>query len=353
MLRHKKVLTVAPLLMLSLCWLFYPHAAYTSGYSCFNFKFYYNNGSGDYYSGYVYAPTDFQTSGPQITVGKYLYQEPAELGLKTLNGYYYITGITDGYSASSDKQCYVTSYYDNDTYGKALGVNPDGSATAGNVFVSNRTQQDERGYVITNTPLSYYVPEHQGGSISSSGYAWSYSYDIGYYAAFGPYQEADNPREFVDLDIKLTGDDPGAALKDTWEDGIEAVWNDQYRITAGDYRIPIELDIEWVTSGQDQQVVVVNATDTNRQTNMSTWYTDQPGGWANSYAGKVIAHELGHMLGLYDEYAGGATNPANYITNNALMADLGPVQERYYSGFLTWLKGKTGLTTLQLEDVSP
>ena len=76
---------------------------------------------------------------------------------------------------------------------------------------------------------------------------------------------------------------------------------------------------------------------------MLNWYTDRPGGWGNEYQDEIAAHEAGHMLGLYDEYNGGAVNPYTHlITTNSIMADLGPPRERHYQGMLEWLRTKSG-----------
>jgi len=82
---------------------------------------------------------------------------------------------------------------------------------------------------------------------------------------------------------------------------------------------------------------------------MLNWYTDHPSGWPNSYEGVLAAHEIGHMLGLYDEYYGGAVDPTTlFYTTNTLMSDLGPVQERYYSDMLSWLELASGRSNLTL-----
>jgi hypothetical protein len=75
---------------------------------------------------------------------------------------------------------------------------------------------------------------------------------------------------------------------------------------------------------------------------MTNWYTDSPSGWSNDYQDEIAAHEFGHMIGLYDEYSGGAVNPDGFTTTGALMADLGPVHERYYEDILAWLEGASG-----------
>ncbi len=132
------------------------YEADVGSYSRFDFTFNYNNGSGDYYTGYVYAPTSFETSqGGFLSVGTYLYIQPQPLwasGYHSLNGAaYYITAITDGYASSYDKESYITSYYDSDTAGTSLGVNSDGSATAGTVYVADRSTSWESGYALSGS----------------------------------------------------------------------------------------------------------------------------------------------------------------------------------------------------------
>ncbi len=142
-------------------------------YSHYDFTFSYNNGSGDYYTGYVYAPTSFETYGC-ITVGTLLQYEPEPMGGASLGGYYYITAITDGYASSYDKKSYITAYYDADTAKASLGVNSDGSATAANIYVASRTAAYETGYAISGTNHGAFSPYteadvNSGGAMADLG----------------------------------------------------------------------------------------------------------------------------------------------------------------------------------------
>lgn len=71
-------------------------------------------------------------------------------------GYYYITAITDdGYPFSYDKKSYITSYYDANTAKASLGVNSDGPASAGTVYLADRGTAWESGYAISGSRSEY------------------------------------------------------------------------------------------------------------------------------------------------------------------------------------------------------
>ncbi|MFZ5448348.1 MAG: hypothetical protein ACOZFS_06900 [Thermodesulfobacteriota bacterium] len=118
-------------------------------FSRYDFKYFYTDNHGDYYTGFLYAPTDFQTSGPFINVGSSIYYHPDEMGGEALGGHYYITGITNGFSSSYDKQEYITGYFDMDSSGKSSYIFSTGlnNATFSYLFVSNRPHEVELGYV--------------------------------------------------------------------------------------------------------------------------------------------------------------------------------------------------------------
>lgn len=81
----------------------------SGGVSQYFFTYSYNDGSGDKYYGYVYAPDGLLPKGSKI------YNQPAEKGGAALGGYYEVTGVTTGAADSYNKQEYITSFYDADT----------------------------------------------------------------------------------------------------------------------------------------------------------------------------------------------------------------------------------------------
>lgn len=133
---------------------------------------YYYNGSSDYYTGYVYAPTGYLTTGERI------YNDPWAMGGWPLKGYYYITDATSGFSSSSDREEYITSFYDGNT-GKistTLYASP-GQTTAGaSLYVADRATTYESGYVYDpsvpasdpffgNPAVTYYFSDSSDSSV--------------------------------------------------------------------------------------------------------------------------------------------------------------------------------------------
>jgi hypothetical protein len=127
------------------------YEADTGAYSRYDFYYWYSDGSGDCYAGYVYAPTGW------LTAGTYLYHQPLPMGGAALGGCYYITSATAGYTSAYDKQSYITTYYDyHNSAWTACGVNSDGTATAGSIYVADRSQANETGYAIYSSSAKYF-----------------------------------------------------------------------------------------------------------------------------------------------------------------------------------------------------
>lgn len=156
--------------------------------------------------------------------------------------------------------------------------------------------------------------ETVSGTRSSGQYGWAYKYDISY-----------EDHIYVGLDLGFRGLDPGPTW-DVWEQGIETEWSRDW----------ISFNVDWVSDGWDQLITVVDIA----RGDMSTWPLNLSG-WGNSYLDEFAAHEFGHMLGLWDEYSGGAVGPDGLINTGGLMATLnGPTLDYYYRGFSDWLDGK-------------
>ncbi len=178
-------------------------------------------------------------------------------------------------------------------------------------------------------PIADIQSQMVSGFKTSGDFGWNYQYD---------WQFIDQMMK-ISLDIDLVGDDPGD-LVSVWEAGIENIWSNKYDIIDGNFTYPLLFDVNFVDSNADQ-VVTIHAGAGH--TNMTNWFLDESAGWGNEYHDEIAAHEFGHMLGLYDEYEGGAVNPDidQNIFTDSLMADLKPTQPRHYADILQLLINET------------
>ncbi len=173
--------------------------------------------------------------------------------------------------------------------------------------------------------LSYYM--------SSPPYGWSPYYDIEFlnqelhvYTSIYLYGTGGVTQQQID------------ALEPTWENGIEGLWNDSYQISHDNsYYYDIIYDVTFVENPlSDFYHYQVRVRPGPERSNMLTWDTeDTP---------QVAAHEYGHMVGNYDEYSGGATNPSNpIIDSTSIMGSTSPAAvsyARHYEPVVDWLEGK-------------
>jgi probable HAF family extracellular repeat protein len=213
------------------------YVADVGSYSRYDFKYYYGPDSRDYYLGYFYAPTSFQTSGPAIQAGSSIYKQPMELwagGYESLyGGYYSITAVTEGYAASYDKKSYITAFYDGDTAGTSLQTL---SATGGTVYVANRTSGWESGYVKSGSQNQSFDPYTEAyGNYSRYAYTFYYSPGGMDYYSSGDYYTGFfyAPTSFQSGALKLV---VGKKLYDQpselWASGSKSLNGGYYEITA-------------------------------------------------------------------------------------------------------------------------
>lgn len=143
------------------------------------------------------------------------------------------------------------------------------------------------------------------------------------------------------FDADLGYDD---AAKVAWRAGIEAnieeKWNNKFFIEdrANGNLFPLTVDV--TTGGPFDQTVSVHKAPAVGfgPTDMLNWYTNDL-----AATNSRVAHEFGHMLGLFDEYNGGALDPASPILSNNGIMGLGanlanPVMyPRYYQQYLDYM----------------
>ncbi len=100
-----------------------------------------------------------------------------------------------------------------------------------------------------------------------------------------------------------------AALRTTWEQGIETMWNNRRACGQGaEAACPFTFDVVWVATNPHH---VVNVRVGPARTDMTTWDTMD--------TGAVAAHEFGHMLGNPDEYTDAACPSRNPVNTGTIM----------------------------------
>ena len=153
------------------------------------------------------------------------------------------------------------------------------------------------------------------GFRSSPPYGWRYSYDIGY----------SNEAIQIDIDVRLTGLSTTLDQRNIWENGFQNIWS----VDAERFGVAMNFNLDWVSSNADLVVDVVQSGNGN----LLEWPIErQP-------AGAFAAHELGHQMGLFDEYSGGAVDPDHpeRLNTGGLMHTLsGGTLDYYYDDFLDW-----------------
>ena len=98
--------------------------------------------------------------------------------------------------------------------------------------------------------------------------------------------------------------------------------------------------------GADHTVTVIKG---NGNVNLTRWYTGKPSGHPFSRQGVIAAHEFGHMIGLFDEYDGGALNPDGFIRADSIMGqNLSSPRIDHFDAFLEWAQINSGVAALTL-----
>lgn len=163
---------------------------------------------------------------------------------------------------------------------------------------------------------------------TSGPFSWQTSYDISFV----------DQNLLIDVDVFLTGVTPTDDLKGIWKSGIESIWGNTFDIFDGTYLYDTLFNVDWLTTstGADH-TVEVHAGD--GFIDLENWYTGSPSHWGYHNQDLVAAHEFGHMIGLYDEYATGALDPVtNLVRDDSIMgANLASPQTNHFDSFMDWL----------------
>ncbi|MCW5626760.1 MAG: PEP-CTERM sorting domain-containing protein [Burkholderiales bacterium] len=186
--------------------------------------------------------------------------------------------------------------------------------------------------------------EYGNPKVNVPAFSWNVKYDR--------YFDGTRVVKHVEIDFSfeeaLGFDD---AQKTAWkaqaEQDIEGLWNGKYVVedTANRLIFPVAVDVT-LTGPFDQTVTVAKRgadcdtrpNDLDCRDNLSKWFSDSKPA--------TRAHEFGHMIGLFDEYLGGAVDkfPDPTLSNDGIMG-LGAVSDspkfydRYFQQYREFLGG--------------
>ncbi|MDM8008078.1 MAG: hypothetical protein QUV05_18205 [Phycisphaerae bacterium] len=197
------------------------------------------------------------------------------------------------------------------------------------------------GSLSVAAPLNNIPKQTVTGSRSVGTFGWNYAYDI----------EFKDGQVKVSIEVKLQPD-AGAtqaqidAVKDTWESGVENMWNGKFNIVKdGTWSYPVVFDVIFVDPHHTVKVAPGQHGVAGKVTNMTHWHAGD--------TGAVAAHEFGHMFGLWDEYSAGAKDPSGPILDGtSIMGSVGPgaaPKARHFQPFADWLKSKSPTQTFTVE----
>jgi len=169
-------------------------------------------------------------------------------------------------------------------------------------------------------------------NVTDGKYNWKAKYDI----------RILNQTIEVRVKVKLepqkgVSDEKLKELKKEWEKAGEK-WSGKFKLVdrkdlSNKYDVKVKL--EFVDS-EEHLEVKVHHTETYRRSNLSNWDTKDDK--------NAISHELGHQLGLKDEYPDKDNSPSRKVTDNSsiMYSDSGNVKKEHYLPFADWLSKETG-----------
>ncbi|WP_448207561.1 calcium-binding protein [Azospirillum sp. sgz302134] len=191
------------------------------------------------------------------------------------------------------------------TFGNSIPAAPKGSAKATTLATTATAAATAPAQAPAPAPFAPASIDYMENR-ADGGFGWEVKYDLGF----------DGTAFTVQTRIHLTGDNPGA-LQQVWEQGIENLWNNKYSLSDGTNSYAIRFDVQFVAAGNEHYDVTVN--NANGRSDMLDWCTQSD--WGPDYQDELAAHEFGHMIGCFDEYAGGATYNS-FAAPGTIMSDL-------------------------------
>lgn len=171
-----------------------------------------------------------------------------------------------------------------------------------------------------------------GTLVGGSSHSWRYAY------------EAALTEEGVSVEVSFRLLGAGgvtpvelARTAKVWKEGVERLWNDCFALAdpTGELR-PIRVTVRFNKPPYHHEVVVRPGRGADDFLN---WHLNDPP--------EVIAHEVAHAFGVYDEYRGGATAPVGGSIDPQGLMNANPkkgvlMRERFFEGFAEWYTRNTG-----------
>lgn len=123
----------------------------------------------------------------------------------------------------------------------------------------------------------------------------------------------------------------------SWETEVETRWSDHFGLLVQDIARPIKLDVRFEQLSPHHTVAVKQEAATAiDQLHWSRWSSEV-----------VVAHEIGHMLGAYDEYSGGGQDPQDPLIDRDSIMGGSPKQDvrgaaRHFAVLQSWARNRLG-----------
>ncbi len=179
-----------------------------------------------------------------------------------------------------------------------------------------------------------------GRKQSSDKYSWPYGYDIALKNQTIQITVAINFVLAAGINMPFLNQ-----VKQTWEAGIESTWSNRFAVTLPSGR-QFSILVDAIFRGPNFHHDIIVRPDKGGSDMLNWNITDTP---------FVAAHEFGHMLGVYDEYKGGALSPeTNLVDTTSIMTSnpqKGLVYARHYLDILDWFKTRTHNTNAILSEI--
>ena len=198
---------------------------------------------------------------------------------------------------------------------------------------------------VASIPLSYNTGFEQ---VTTTLFTPQYTTDLFPPGTYGPFELQANYKQSFDGTALTKQVNIGFVFDSGFSDGqksafravavtnIESIWNNKFLITdtANNRSFPLAVAVMTAGPAFNQTVTVHPGSARGDALN---WH-------AASFTPQVMAHEFGHMIGLFDEYVGGSINKHPHPTlSNAGLMGLGALNDkpemlpRYYQSYLDFM----------------